>query len=190
MLRDLGSRDIEFIGLVKDIRDELVELGQVGPDEYTAVLMQGSGTFGLEAVVSSTVPPDGKLLVIINGAYGKRLARSASVLKIDTVTLSLTYFDKLESVIVPIDIRTAIGLGQLAAKTEPGAGRTDSKPPMPIVIVGPRARPALPIVIQGTPETLGPVEARKEFHRRAARVVGALNLPSDVIKDLLLREKH
>ncbi len=87
MLRDLGSRDVEFIGLVKDIRHKLLELGQVGPDEYTAVLMQGSGTFGLEAVVSSTVPPDRKLLVIINGAYGKRLARIASVLKIDTVTL-------------------------------------------------------------------------------------------------------
>lgn len=87
MLRDLGSRDIEFIGLVKDIRQRLVRLGQVNTDGYTAVLMQGSGTFGLEAVVSSTVPPDGKLLVIINGAYGKRLARIASVLKIETVKL-------------------------------------------------------------------------------------------------------
>jgi len=87
MLRDLGSRDREFIGLVKEIRDKLVELGQGDPDEYTAVLMQGSGTFGLEAVVSSTVPPGGKLLVIINGAYGKRLAKIASVLKIDTIAL-------------------------------------------------------------------------------------------------------
>jgi len=87
MLRDLGSRDVEFIRLVREVRHKLVELGQADPDEYTAVLMQGSGTFGLEAVVSSTVPPDGKLLVIINGAYGKRLAKIASVLKIDTVTL-------------------------------------------------------------------------------------------------------
>ncbi|UCF15791.1 MAG: 2-aminoethylphosphonate--pyruvate transaminase [Phycisphaerales bacterium] len=87
MLRDLGSRDIEFIGLVKDIRDKLVELGQVSLDEYTAVLMQGSGTFGLEAVVSSTVPPAGKLLIIVNGAYGKRLAKISSVLQIDAATL-------------------------------------------------------------------------------------------------------
>jgi 2-aminoethylphosphonate-pyruvate transaminase len=87
MLRDLGSRDIEFIGLVKNIRHKLVELGQASLDEYTAVLMQGSGTFGLEAVVSSTVPLDGKLLVIVNGAYGKRLARIASTLQIDTATL-------------------------------------------------------------------------------------------------------
>lgn len=88
MLRDLGSRDGEFIAIVQEIRDKLVELGQGDPNEYTAVLMQGSGMFGLEAVVSSTIPPDGKFLVIINGAYGKRLAKIASVLKIDTITLA------------------------------------------------------------------------------------------------------
>jgi 2-aminoethylphosphonate-pyruvate transaminase len=87
MLRDLGSRDCEFIGLVREIRDELVRLGQGDTKKYTTVLVQGSGTFGLEAVVSSTVPPEGKLLVIINGAYGKRLAKIASALKIDTITL-------------------------------------------------------------------------------------------------------
>ena len=87
MLRDLGSRDFNFIGIVKEIREKLVELGQGSPDEYTTVLMQGSGTFGLEAVVSSTIPPTGKLLIIINGAYGKRLCKIASILKIDIVTL-------------------------------------------------------------------------------------------------------
>lgn len=87
MLRDFGSRDYEFITVVKQIREKLVALAGASNDEYTAVLMQGSGTFGLEAVVSSTVPPDGKLMVIINGAYGKRLAKIASVLKIETAQL-------------------------------------------------------------------------------------------------------
>jgi len=87
MLKDLGSRDYEFIALVKEIRQKLVKLAQGSVDEYTAILMQGSGTFGLEAVVSSTVSPKGKLLVIINGAYGKRIAKIASVLKIETVAL-------------------------------------------------------------------------------------------------------
>jgi len=85
MLRDLGSRDSEFIRLIKEIRQKLVELGQVSPEEFTAIILQGSGTFGLEAVVSSTIPPDGKLLVIINGAYGKRIEKIASTLKIETV---------------------------------------------------------------------------------------------------------
>ena len=87
MLRDLGSRDYEFITLVKDIRQKLVKLAQGNADEYTAILMQGSGTFGLDAVVSSTVKPEGKLLVIINGAYGKRIAKIAFVLKIETAAL-------------------------------------------------------------------------------------------------------
>jgi len=87
MLRDLGSRDYEFIALVKDIRQKLVKLAQGDADGYAAILMQGSGTFGLEAVVSSTVEPEGKLLVIINGAYGKRIAKIASVLKIETAAL-------------------------------------------------------------------------------------------------------
>ncbi|MBN2313819.1 MAG: 2-aminoethylphosphonate--pyruvate transaminase [Sedimentisphaerales bacterium] len=87
MLRDLGSRDGKFIGIIKEIREKLVELGQGDPKQYTALLLQGSGTYGLEAVVSSTIPPDGKLLVIINGAYGKRLAKITSVLKIETITL-------------------------------------------------------------------------------------------------------
>ncbi|MEE9142122.1 MAG: 2-aminoethylphosphonate--pyruvate transaminase, partial [Gammaproteobacteria bacterium] len=88
MLRDLGSRDLEFIETVHRIRRALLALAGVSRDTgYEAVLMQGSGTFGLESVIGSTVPPDGKLLVIINGAYGERIAKIARVLKIDTATL-------------------------------------------------------------------------------------------------------
>ena len=87
MLKDLGSRDIEFIDLVKDIRTRLLEIGGVGDQGYEAILMQGSGTFTLEAVVSSSVPPDGRLLVIINGAYGRRIAQIAEIHNIRTTTL-------------------------------------------------------------------------------------------------------
>lgn len=38
MLRDLGSRDPEFIGVVKDIRRKLAQLGG-GGEQYTTVLM-------------------------------------------------------------------------------------------------------------------------------------------------------
>ena len=87
MLRDLGSRDFEFIQVIKDVRQKLLEVGQVDAGEYTTIPMQGSGTFSLEAVVASTVPPAGKLLVVINGAYGKRIAKIASMLKVNTATL-------------------------------------------------------------------------------------------------------
>jgi 2-aminoethylphosphonate-pyruvate transaminase len=41
--------------------------------------MQGSGTFVVESVISSAIPRDGKLLVLINGAYGRRIAQTARV---------------------------------------------------------------------------------------------------------------
>ncbi len=88
MLRDLGSRDGEFIETVRRVRAALLDLAGVSREQgFEAVLMQGSGTFGIESVIASTVPPRGKLLVIINGAYGERIARIASVLKIDTALL-------------------------------------------------------------------------------------------------------
>jgi len=87
MLRDLGSRDVEFIEIVKDVRQRLVALGG-GSEYYTAVLMQGSGTFGIEATISSVIPPDGKLLVLVNGAYGKRLLKIADIHHIPATELT------------------------------------------------------------------------------------------------------
>ena len=78
MLRDLGSRDGEFIAIVREIRRALLEIGRSN-GAYEAVLVQGSGTFGLESVVSSAIPKNGKLLVVVNGAYGKRVVRMAEV---------------------------------------------------------------------------------------------------------------
>jgi 2-aminoethylphosphonate-pyruvate transaminase len=86
MLRDLGSRDATFIETVGDVRRRLVELGG-GSDKYTAVLVQGSGTFGIEATLSSVIPPDGRLLLLINGAYGERMLKIADVQRIPAVKL-------------------------------------------------------------------------------------------------------
>jgi 2-aminoethylphosphonate-pyruvate transaminase len=88
MQRDLGSRDFEFIGAIRQVRERLLAAAGVSKEKgFEAVLMQGSGTFSLEAVVSSTVAPNGKLLVIINGAYGKRIAKIAQIHGIAVATL-------------------------------------------------------------------------------------------------------
>jgi len=88
MLRDLGSRDTEFIGMVREIRRKLLAVAGAEGGGYEAIPMQGSGTFALEAVVSSTVPAGGKLLVVVNGAYGRRIGQIARVLKIDVAELT------------------------------------------------------------------------------------------------------
>ena len=89
MLRDLGSRDIEFIGIVQEIRNELLNVAGVSQSAgYECVLMQGSGTFGIEAVMTCAIPRDGKWLIVMNGAYGQRMQKIAEVHGIPTVILS------------------------------------------------------------------------------------------------------
>lgn len=74
LLADWGSRDIEFRQLVREIREELKRLA--GCDQsYECVLMQGSGTFAIEAALGSLAPSRRKkTLVVANGAYGERAA--------------------------------------------------------------------------------------------------------------------
>ena len=81
MLRDLGSRDHEFRRIIVDVRERLLAVaGLTRAEGYEAIPLQGCGTMGLEAVLTSTLPPRGKLLVLINGAYGERIFRMAQLL--------------------------------------------------------------------------------------------------------------
>ena len=74
MLRDWGSWDSSFNAITALIRERLLDIVS-GRDTHVCVPMQGSGTFSVEAAVNTLVPRDGHLLALINGAYGKRLAR-------------------------------------------------------------------------------------------------------------------
>lgn len=112
MLRDLGSRDFEFIEIVRDIRRRLVEIGD-GGTEYEAVLVQGSGTYSVESVLSSTVPRGGKVLVVINGAYGKRIAQMAEVLGIDHVRLEFPEHETCDPAAVAAALRRAKNISQV-----------------------------------------------------------------------------
>jgi 2-aminoethylphosphonate-pyruvate transaminase len=86
MLRDLGSRDVEFIGAVRELREELLRVAGVSQQAgYEAILMQGSGTFSVEAVIASAMPPEGKLLAVVNGSYGDRIVKIGQVYGIKTV---------------------------------------------------------------------------------------------------------
>jgi len=86
MLHDVGSRDRQFVQIVRDVRLALLDLAGVSPDGgYETILMQGSGTFAIESVLSSAIAPDGKLLLAINGAYGTRMASIAAAHHVDSV---------------------------------------------------------------------------------------------------------
>ena len=78
---DLSTWDRDYNAIVQEVRQILVALATSEPG-YTSVLMQGSGTFSVEATIGSVIPPAGKLLVVNNGAYGARIVAIAERLKI------------------------------------------------------------------------------------------------------------
>jgi 2-aminoethylphosphonate-pyruvate transaminase len=76
MLHDAGSWHYEFNELVASIRERLLALAGVSrPEGWEAILLQGSGTYGVESVFQTCVPRGGKVAVLSNGAYGNRIAQ-------------------------------------------------------------------------------------------------------------------
>jgi 2-aminoethylphosphonate-pyruvate transaminase len=75
MLHDYGSWDADFNRLTATVCDQLLAIIQPAEQEFVCVPLQGSGTFAVEAAIGSLMPRDGKLLVLVNGAYGKRMAQ-------------------------------------------------------------------------------------------------------------------
>ena len=92
MLFDHCTWDDDYKSITQDIRKKLLELAHVSEDEYTVVLMQGSGTFGVEAVLSSVIANDDKLLIVANGAYGERMVDIAEHAGICHVVYNEVYY--------------------------------------------------------------------------------------------------
>ncbi|MDE0283682.1 MAG: 2-aminoethylphosphonate--pyruvate transaminase [Gammaproteobacteria bacterium] len=87
MLHDYGSRDIRFIEMNRRICAGLLSLCDAG-ETHLCIPLQGSGSFAVEAMIANQLPRDGKLLNLVNGAYGHRiteicryLGREVSVLE-------------------------------------------------------------------------------------------------------------
>jgi 2-aminoethylphosphonate-pyruvate transaminase len=72
MLHDWGSRDQAFIDMTARVREKLTRMVASG-GTHVCVPIQGSGTFAVEATIATLLPRDGKLLVLVNGAYGQRM---------------------------------------------------------------------------------------------------------------------
>jgi len=88
MLHDAGSWHFEFNALIQWIRSEILSIaGLAAGDGWETVLLQGSGTFGVESVFATCVVPGGKVCVLANGAYGERMVQMLEHLKISYAVL-------------------------------------------------------------------------------------------------------
>ncbi len=75
--RDLGSRDKEFCAINQSIHKTLLQIAfdNKVPDNYDVIIIQGSGTYGVESVIGTTVKPTDTVLIITNGRYGERMVQ-------------------------------------------------------------------------------------------------------------------
>jgi len=85
MLRDWGSWDADLRHVVADIRKQLLEIAGA-TEGFECVLLQGSGSYGVEAALGSFAPKDKKTLMLTNGAYGERAIKALSYMNRPFVT--------------------------------------------------------------------------------------------------------
>lgn len=102
MLKDWCTWDNEYNSLVQDMRERVLNIAEA-KDDYTMIPMQGSGTFSVEAVLTTVIGEHEKVLILSNGAYGDRMKTicdtakvSNSIYKIDqTQSYDLDYLEDI-----------------------------------------------------------------------------------------------
>lgn len=97
MLRDVGSRDTEFIETIAYIREKLLDIAGVPSGSWSCIPLQGSGTFAVDACFQTFLPREGgKVLVFENGAYGKRMKKICEAAGIECHVQSFREDQKVE----------------------------------------------------------------------------------------------
>jgi 2-aminoethylphosphonate-pyruvate transaminase len=93
---DLCHREAEFSELQNAIRNDLLEVYPLDKQNWAAILMTGSGTAAMEAMMTSLIPDHGKVLIIENGVYGERLTKIAEIHQINHMTLHHEWGDEID----------------------------------------------------------------------------------------------
>lgn len=91
MLEDRCTWDDDYKFITQKIRQQLLDLARLDIETYTAVLMQGSGSFTVESVLTSTVKETDKVLFITNGAYGERMVQMANTIGLHHLVYPVDY---------------------------------------------------------------------------------------------------
>ena len=85
---DLCHREPEFTALQNEIRSRLLDVYGLSANDFAPVLMTGSGTAAMEAMLSSLVPRGRSVITVENGVYGERLTAIARVYGIPCIPVS------------------------------------------------------------------------------------------------------
>ncbi|MCL1829890.1 MAG: 2-aminoethylphosphonate--pyruvate transaminase, partial [Oscillospiraceae bacterium] len=78
MLTDHCTWDDEYKAITASIANDLTKIA-VGDEssEYVTILLQGSGSYAVEAMINCLNDKDDRILFLVNGEYGRRMVRMA-----------------------------------------------------------------------------------------------------------------
>jgi len=93
---DLCHREPEYFDLQDAVIQGLLNVYGCDPLVWAAVLLGGSGTSALEAMMASLLPVDAHVLVLENGVYGERLSRIARIHGIRNQALKAGWSDAID----------------------------------------------------------------------------------------------
>ncbi len=113
MLHDWGSRDSDFVTLSRQVCARLLEIA-ADDGSYACVPLQGSGTFAIEAMIGTLVPSGGKLLILVNGAYGHRMARICGYLNLEYATYEVAEDETHDASHLDVLLRDDPAVGHVA----------------------------------------------------------------------------
>ncbi len=105
VIADICPRELEFGNLMEDVATELTSF-VADPKDYVTVMFGCSGTGADESMVSSCLPPNGKLLVVDNGSYGARLAKIAAVYKEDFEVFKSSTYEPIDIAALEKEFKT------------------------------------------------------------------------------------
>jgi 2-aminoethylphosphonate-pyruvate transaminase len=112
VVTDICPREKDFGKLMRDITVELTRF-VADPDRYTTVLFGGSGTAVMESMLVS-VCTGGKVVIVDNGAYGRRLVQIAQAHGLDHVSFVSSPFEPVDLEALEAAIVGAGGVTHLA----------------------------------------------------------------------------
>lgn len=96
LMPDLCPREREFGALLSAVRTKLPQVAR-GETTHTAVLLAGPGTAAMESCLTSVVGPGDRVLIVDNGAYGRRAEQIALTYGIEHLTLRIEWTQRAEA---------------------------------------------------------------------------------------------
>ena len=93
---EIGHREPEFSDLLRSIQKKLLPVFRANSEEYAALVINGSGTNGMEAVLVHSVHDGKEVLVISNGAFGERMAEICETYRLPLIRLSYKWGESIK----------------------------------------------------------------------------------------------